>query len=65
MSRSVREYLKHIKDEISYLEVEKAGLDKVGFVQDETQNAPLSAALKLSAKLRKISPRIYGRIIPK
>jgi len=37
MSRSIREYFKHIKDEISYLEVEKAGLEKAAFLQDETR----------------------------
>ncbi len=28
MSRSVREYLKHIRDEITYLEAEGTGIDK-------------------------------------
>ena len=28
MSRSAREYLMHIRDEISYLESESAGIDK-------------------------------------
>ena len=36
MSRSVREYLKHIRDEISYLKSEIEGIDKVEFLDDET-----------------------------
>jgi len=32
----VREYLKHIRDEISYLKSEIEGIDKVEFLGDET-----------------------------
>ena len=40
MSRSVREYLKHIRDEIAYLEADSEGVEYSGFTEDETQIKP-------------------------
>jgi hypothetical protein len=33
----VREYLKHIRDEIAYLEAESEGVEYSDFTEDETQ----------------------------
>lgn len=46
MSRSVRDYLKHIRAEIAYLQTQLAGLSKTDFLGDETLKRALSAVLK-------------------
>ena len=71
MSRSVREYLKHIRDEISYLESESAGIDKDEFLGDETRKRAFvrsievigEAPKKIPEKIRDEYPQIQWRAI--
>jgi uncharacterized protein with HEPN domain len=56
MSRSVREYLKHIRDEISYLEKEKAGLDKIAFLRDETRKRAFVRSIEVIGEATKNVP---------
>jgi uncharacterized protein with HEPN domain len=56
MSRSVREYLKHIKDEISYLEAESAGIDKVKFLGDETLKRAFVRSIEVIGEATKNIP---------
>ena len=56
MSRSVREYLKHIRDEISYLETESAGIDKVEFLCDETRKRAFVRSIEVIGEATKNIP---------
>ena len=72
MSRSVREYLKHIRDEISYLESESAGIDKDEFLGDETRKRAFvrsievigEATKKFLKKFEKSTLRFSGVLLP-
>ena len=71
MSRSVREYLKHIRDEISYLESEGTGIDKDEFLGDETRKRAFirsieiigEAAKQIPEEIRNEYPQIQWRAI--
>ena len=56
MSRSVREYLKHIRDEISYLESESAGIDKEEFLGDETRKRAFVRSIEVIGEATKNIP---------
>jgi uncharacterized protein with HEPN domain len=56
MSRSVREYLKHIRDEISYLESESAGIDKAQFLGDETRKRAFVRSIEVIGEATKNIP---------
>ena len=56
MSRSVREYLKHIRDEIAYLESESAGIDKVEFLGDETRKRAFVRSIEVIGEATKNIP---------
>lgn len=56
MSRSVREYLKHIRDEISYLETESAGIDKAEFLRDETRKRAFVRSIEVIGEATKNIP---------
>jgi len=56
MSRSVREYLKHIRDEISYLEIESAGIDKAEFLRDETRKRAFVRSIEIIGEATKNIP---------
>ena len=56
MSRSVREYLKHIRDEISYLEAERAGIDKDEFLGDETRKRAFVRSIEIIGEATKNIP---------
>jgi uncharacterized protein with HEPN domain len=71
MSRSVREYLKHIRDEINYLEAESFGVDKESFLRDETRKRAFvrsievigEATKNIPEELREEYPQIQWRAI--
>lgn len=71
MSRRIREYLKHIRDEINYLEAESAGLDKDIFLVDETRKRAFvrsievigEATKNIPEEIRKKYPQIQWRAI--
>jgi uncharacterized protein with HEPN domain len=56
MSRSVREYLKHIRDEIAYLEKEKEGLNKNAFLRDETRKRAFVRSIEVIGEATKNIP---------
>ena len=56
MSRSVREYLKHIRDEISYLEAESTGIDKDAFLGDETRKRAFIRSIEIIGEATKHIP---------
>jgi len=56
MSRSVREYLKHIRDEISYLELESEGIDKAEFLSDETRKRAFVRSIEVIGEATKNIP---------
>lgn len=56
MSRSVREYLKHIRDEITYLEAEGTGIDKDEFLSDETRKRAFVRSLEVIGEATKNIP---------
>ena len=56
MSRSVREYLKHIRDEISYLEIESAGIDEAEFLRDETRKRAFVRSIEIIGEATKNIP---------
>ena len=56
MSRSVREYLKHIRDEISYLESESTGIDKTEFLGDETRKRAFVRSIEVIGEATKNIP---------
>jgi len=56
MSRSVREYLKHIRDEISYLESESAGIDKDESLGDETRKRAFFLSIEVIGEATKNIP---------
>jgi uncharacterized protein with HEPN domain len=56
MSRSIREYLKHIRDEISYLEKEKEGLNKITFLRDETRKRAFVRSIEVIGEATKNIP---------
>jgi len=56
MSRSVREYLKHIRDEITYLEVESTDIDKVDFLDDETRKRAFVRSIEVIGEATKYIP---------
>lgn len=56
MSRSVREYLKHIREEISFLESEGAGIDKVEFLSDETRKRAFVRSIEVIGEATKYIP---------
>lgn len=56
MSRSVREYLKHIRDEISYLESKSSGIDKLEFLGDETRKRAFIRSLEVIGEAAKNIP---------
>ena len=56
MSRSVREYLKHIRDEISYLETESAEIDKAEFLRDETLKRAFVRSIEVIGEATKNIP---------
>lgn len=56
MSRSVREYLKHIRDEISYLESESTRIDKAEFLGDETRKRAFIRSLEIIGEATKNIP---------
>ena len=56
MSRSVREYLKHIRDEISYLESESAPIDKDEFLGDETRKRAFIRSIEIIGEATKHIP---------
>ncbi len=56
MSRSVREYLKHIRDEISYLELESTGIDKAEFLGDETRKRAFVRSIEVIGEATKNIP---------
>lgn len=71
MSRSVREYLKHIRDEISYLGAESTGIGKAEFLSDETRKRAFvrsievigEATKNIPDEIRDEYPRIQWRAI--
>ena len=56
MSRSVREYLKHIRDEISYLESESTGINKTKFLGDETRKRAFVRSIEVIGEATKNIP---------
>ena len=56
MSRSVREYLRHIRDEISYLETESARIDKDEFLGDETHKRAFIRSIEIIGEATKHIP---------
>ena len=56
MSRSVREYLKHIRAEIFYLESESAGIDKDEFLDDETHKRAFVRSIEVIGEATKNIP---------
>lgn len=56
MSRSVREFLKHIRDEIAYLESESTGIDKVDFLGDETLKRAFVRSIEVIGEATKNIP---------
>ena len=56
MSRSVREYLKHIRDEITYLESESTGIDKGEFLDDETRKPAFVRSIEIIGEATKHIP---------
>lgn len=56
MSRSVREYLRHIRDEISYLEAVSLGMDKDNFLVDETLKRAFVRSLEIIGEATKNIP---------
>ena len=56
MSRSPREYLRHIRDEIRYLRVHTAGLKKSAFLQDETLKRAFVRSLEIIGEAVKQIP---------
>lgn len=60
MSRSVREYLKHIRDEITYLEGESTDIDKDDFLDDETRKRAFVRSIEVIGEAsKKKSLRIF------
>lgn len=56
MSRSVREYLKHIRDEITYLEGESTDIDKDDFLDDETRKRAFVRSIEVIGEATKNIP---------
>ena len=56
MSRSVREYLKHIRDEIVYIEAEVKGLEKTSFDGNETLKRAFVRSLEVIGEATKHIP---------
>lgn len=56
MSRSAREYLKHIRDEIIYLESDSAGLEKEQFLNDETRKRAFVRSIEIIGEATKHIP---------
>jgi uncharacterized protein with HEPN domain len=56
MSRSAREYLKHIRDEITYLESDSAGLEKEQFLNDETRKRAFVRSIEIIGEATKHIP---------
>ena len=56
MSRSVSKYLKHIWDEITYLEAEGTGIDKDEFQSDETRKRAFVRSLEVIGEATKNIP---------
>ena len=56
MSRSVREYLKHIRDETSYLKSESTGIDKSEFLGDETRKRAFVRSIEVIGEATKNIP---------
>jgi uncharacterized protein with HEPN domain len=52
----VREYLKHIRDEISYLEAASSGMDKDIFLVDETRKRAFVRSLEIIGEATKNIP---------
>jgi uncharacterized protein with HEPN domain len=52
----VREYLKHIRDEISYLESECSGIDKAEFLSDETRKRAFVRSIEVIGEATKNIP---------
>jgi len=71
MTRSVRDYLKHILDEAEYLKREKIGLEKDAFLKDETLKRAFVRSLEIigeavkqiPAETRREFPQIEWRLI--
>lgn len=56
MSRSVREYLKHIQDEIAYLSQATSGLTKSTFLADETLKRAFVRSIEIIGEATKQIP---------
>ena len=56
MSRSVREYLKHIRDEITFLEAESAGINKIEFLGDEIRKRAFVRSIEVIGEATKNIP---------
>lgn len=56
MSRSVHEYLKHIREEITFLESEGEGLDKSEFLGDETLKRAFVRSIEIIGEATKYIP---------
>jgi uncharacterized protein with HEPN domain len=52
----VREYLKHIRDEISYLESESIGIEKAEFLGDETRKRAFVRSIEVIGEATKNIP---------
>jgi uncharacterized protein with HEPN domain len=52
----VREYLKHIRDEIAYLESESTGIDKGDFLGDETRKRAFVRSIEIIGEATKHIP---------
>lgn len=56
MSRSVREYLRHIRDEVAYLRRTTTGLTKEDFLEDETLKRAFVRSLEVIGEATKQIP---------
>lgn len=56
MSRSVRDYLKHIRDEIIYLQSESARLQKVDFLENNSLKRAFVRSLEVIGEATKRVP---------
>jgi uncharacterized protein with HEPN domain len=56
MSRSVRDYLQHILDEIDYLLTQSRGLDKQTFLSDETLKRAFVRSIEIIGEAAKHVP---------
>ena len=56
MSHSIREYLKHIRDEITYLLTETREIKRVDFLHDETRKRAYVRSLEIIGEATKKIP---------